>query len=183
MPLPPITTPRLQIRELVSADRAAMLAFVHQPDQLAWMSIAFDTNSILDDFLAEATKAANSRSRKDFHLTVSDGGTDAYLGTVSLMTEEGTPFAAELGYFFLRQFWGRGYAREACQAVLDLGFSGLELHRIWGKCHVDNLASARVMASIGMTHEGTLHDHCLQRGQYRSSHLYAMLEADWRANH
>ena len=40
---------------------------------------------------------------------------------------------------------GRGYAREAAQAALRLGFEGLDLHRIYGRCEPRNTASAALM--------------------------------------
>lgn len=179
MALTPIRTPRLTIRELGPQDRDAMLGFVSEPEQLNWMSIGFTSPQSVDDFLETAADPATLAERRDFHCAVMDTASGEYLGCVDLMREAAAPFAAELGYFFLRKHWGRGYAQEASRALVAFGFRELGLHRIWGKCHVDNLASAKVMAGIGMRHEGTLREHMWQRDHYRSSQLYAVLKSDW----
>lgn len=174
----PLRTDRLVVREMEAADRAALLEFVAEPEQLRWMSIGFPDAASVDAFMAEAERRGPDAERQDWHLAavMADGG--EFVGCVDLMREPGHPYAAELGYFLLRRHWGRGYAQEACRALLDFGFDGLGLHRIWGKCHVQNLASAGVMAGIGMRREGTLREHLWQRDHYRSSHLYALLAGD-----
>jgi RimJ/RimL family protein N-acetyltransferase len=97
------------------------------------------------------------------------------------MVESDSPSSAELGYWFLREAWGKGYASESSLAMLELGFRRLGYHRIWGKCHVANAQSARVMEKLGMTYEGTLCEHVWLCDHYRSSRIYGMLEAEFRA--
>ena len=56
--------------------------------------------------------------------------------------------AVEMGYWIARPFWGRGYATESSQALIDiartLGFGQLE-----GSHFVDNPASGRVLEKVG----------------------------------
>ena len=68
-----------------------------------------------------------------------------------------------------------GYATESSAAMLELGFRRLGFHRVWGKCHTQNPASAKVMEKLGMTYEGTLRDH------FRSSRIYGMLHGEYKA--
>jgi RimJ/RimL family protein N-acetyltransferase len=66
------------------------------------------------------------------------------------------PEAAEydLGYRFLEEYWGQGYATEAASAVLEYGRSHLKGKRIVGKVFLENTASIRVLEKIGMQFEG-----------------------------
>jgi RimJ/RimL family protein N-acetyltransferase len=56
--------------------------------------------------------------------------------------------AVEMGYWIARPFWGRGYATEACTALIDiarmLGLPSLEASHF-----IDNPASARVLDKLG----------------------------------
>ncbi len=56
----------------------------------------------------------------------------------------------EIGYRLHPEFWGRGYATEAAQAVRDHAFRDLNLERVISLVHPDNHASARVAAKNGM---------------------------------
>ena len=56
--------------------------------------------------------------------------------------------SVELGYWIAREHWGRGFATEACRALVDiartLGFTTLEASHF-----LDNPASARVLEKLG----------------------------------
>jgi RimJ/RimL family protein N-acetyltransferase len=67
--------------------------------------------------------------------------------------------AYDLGFRFFQDQWGRGYATEAAQAVLDYGARNLPGARIEGKALVENVASIRVLEKIGMRFEGRGRDH------------------------
>jgi RimJ/RimL family protein N-acetyltransferase len=56
--------------------------------------------------------------------------------------------AVELGYWIARPYWGRGFATEACAALIDIG-RALELAAVEGSHFIDNPASARVLEKLG----------------------------------
>jgi RimJ/RimL family protein N-acetyltransferase len=56
--------------------------------------------------------------------------------------------AVEMGYWIARPFWGRGYATEACTALLDIART-LALPSLEGSHFIDNPASARVLEKLG----------------------------------
>lgn len=56
----------------------------------------------------------------------------------------------DLGYRFLPQFWGYGYATEASKAILHYGFERLNLEKIIAIAMKENKASIRVMEKVGM---------------------------------
>jgi RimJ/RimL family protein N-acetyltransferase len=61
--------------------------------------------------------------------------------------------AVELGYWIARPFWSRGFATEACAALIDiartLGLRSLESSHL-----LDNPASARVLEKLGFEPTG-----------------------------
>ncbi len=61
----------------------------------------------------------------------------------------------DLGYRFLKSEWGNGYATEAAQKCLEIGFTQLAMKEITGRTAVENHASARVLEKIGMTKRKT----------------------------
>jgi len=77
----------------------------------------------------------------------------AVIGSTGLEPESRN--RAVTGYILARHAWGHGYATEACRAMIDLGRS-LGFARIEAQCHVDHLASARVLEKSGMRLEAIL---------------------------
>ncbi len=56
--------------------------------------------------------------------------------------------SVELGYWIATTFWGRGFATEACSALVDIART-LGLACLEGSHFVDNPASARVLEKLG----------------------------------
>ena len=66
----------------------------------------------------------------------------------------------DLGYRFMKKFWGKGYATEAAYACLEYGFKSLNLQLIVGRALPENAGSIRVLEKCGMQFacQETVHD-------------------------
>jgi len=71
---------------------------------------------------------------------------------------------AELGFLFRRASWGKGYAREAVEAVVDHALGGLEIERLSARIHSGNERARRLLEKVGFSYEGMLHGHVLREG-------------------
>jgi RimJ/RimL family protein N-acetyltransferase len=60
----------------------------------------------------------------------------------------------DLGYRFMKKFWGKGFATEAAYASLGYGFKELSLPKITGRALPANLASIKVLEKCGMRYLG-----------------------------
>ena len=63
---------------------------------------------------------------------------------------------AEIGYWLGEEFWNRGIATEAVNAVTEYGFETLEMVRIHAEVFAWNTASMRVLEKAGFVKEGVL---------------------------
>ena len=176
----PCTYGRLYIREFNESDRPSLLEFAEDPSLLQFMLFNLGNDTEIDGFLTLAQAEANKENRMEWHFALEEKETRTFLGSVALMLEKDSPSSAELGYWFKRDAWGKGYATEASRFLLHVGFQSIGLHRIWGKCHVRNPASARVMEKLGMKLEGCIREHVWMRDHYRSSKIYSMLENEYQ---
>ncbi len=61
---------------------------------------------------------------------------------------------ADIGYRINRDYWGKGFAPEAGQAVIKVAFELLDLTRIQLRCFADNHGSVRVAQKLKFTQEG-----------------------------
>jgi RimJ/RimL family protein N-acetyltransferase len=59
----------------------------------------------------------------------------------------------EVAYMISKPYWGKGLGTEAAQAILDYGFTKLDLSRLVCLIDEDNIASTRVAEKIGMHFE------------------------------
>lgn len=60
----------------------------------------------------------------------------------------------ELGYRFLPETWGKGYATESGKASLEYGFNDLKAEVIYAYAHCENLASNHILTKLGFEKTG-----------------------------
>jgi RimJ/RimL family protein N-acetyltransferase len=73
--------------------------------------------------------------------------------------------SVEMGYWIARAFWGRGYATEACEALLGIA-QALGLPSLEGSHFIDNPASGRVLEKLGFEPLGIVAPRmCCARGE------------------
>ncbi|MEE0858867.1 MAG: GNAT family N-acetyltransferase [Acutalibacteraceae bacterium] len=58
----------------------------------------------------------------------------------------------EIGYVFNKQYWGQGYAKESCDALIKKSFSE-KVHRIFAECDPCNIGSWKLLESLGFIRE------------------------------
>jgi ribosomal-protein-alanine N-acetyltransferase len=86
----------------------------------------------------------------------------------------------EIGYIVHPDHWGLGYATEVAKLLIEFGFTQLNLHRISATCDPRNIGSVKVLEKTGMIREGTIRDDFLIHNGWRDSHLYGILEHEWK---
>ena len=62
--------------------------------------------------------------------------------------------AVEVGWRLARPFWGQGFALEAARSALQFGFQEICLTQVVAHASVHNARSRRLMAKLGMSHDG-----------------------------
>ncbi|MFB6877881.1 GNAT family N-acetyltransferase [Streptomyces sp. NPDC056323] len=75
--------------------------------------------------------------------------------------------------------WGRGVVTVIGRELLGRGFGLIGLHRIHATCDPRNVASARVLGKLGMTHEGRHRHTALIRDGWRDSEVFSILDQEW----
>ncbi|MBQ8556893.1 MAG: GNAT family N-acetyltransferase [Clostridia bacterium] len=80
-----------------------------------------------------------------------------------ILCKEYEPEVYEIGWIFHRDFWRRGFAHEACSAVLHKLFTAYRAHKVFAEA-IDAVKSVGLMRKLGMQPEG------IQRSQTKDNH-------------
>lgn len=160
MSLPQLTTPRLRLRQLVEADRDAVVKVFSDPEMSRFFAADFSdpaaANAMVDRRLAYRGPAGQG------HWVIERDG--EVIGVAHLRPSSELPGGvAELGYYVASAHAGQGLASEAARAVLDHGLDALGLPAVWALVHENNAASRKVAGRLGFldvgggVHYGDLH--------------------------
>ncbi|GAA4616299.1 GNAT family protein [Actinoallomurus liliacearum] len=130
-------------------------------------------------FVAAAGEAWSQVPQKRFAYVARIGGDAVGMGELRVRSFEQR--RGEIGYVVHPRAWGRGVGTAIGRELLSHGFERLGLHRIFATCDPRNVASARVLAKLGMTWEGRHRHTVLIRDGWRDSEVFGILEDEWRA--
>lgn len=70
----------------------------------------------------------------------------------------------DLGYRFIKKYWGKGYATETALASLKHGFETMHLSEIYAMTEVGNIASKNVLEKVGL--------YCMETFDYEGEEHY-----------
>jgi len=144
-----LETPRLRLRELTADDAAFVLRLVNEP---AFVANIGDKNlRTLDDarrFIESGPWRCPGRPGYG-QLAVEWKALGETVGICGLLYREALDLT-DVGFAFLAEYRGRGFATEAAAAVLRHGYEALGLREIVGLTTRENVDSVRVLEKLGL---------------------------------
>ena len=109
-----------------------------------------------------------------YEFAIADKQTNELFGAISLSNNKAHK-NGEIAYWVGEEYWGKGYASEALQGIIDFAFNEKGYHRVWGRFFAGNPASGKVMIKAGMREEGMQHGHVLKEGNFLDLVLYGIV--------
>ncbi|KTD00928.1 GNAT family N-acetyltransferase [Fluoribacter gormanii] len=145
-----LETPRLLLRAWSDDDIAPFFSMNQDPKVMEYIA-NFWTMDMVTSFIARMNAQLAEKSYTLW--AVEEKSTHQFMGFIGLNSPvweaHFTP-CVEIGWRLASSFWGKGYATEGAQAVLNYAFKTLKLKEVVAFTVPDNLRSQRVMEKLGM---------------------------------
>ena len=138
-----LSTPRLLLRRYRASDLDDYYAYISDPEVVKYEPYRPMTRE-------EAEKDLEWRIGSDEMIAVELAKTHRLIGNVYLGRRDFS--SLELGYVFHRAYWGKGFAKEACTALIERCFAE-GTHRIFAECDPENENSWRLLEALGFSRE------------------------------
>lgn len=180
-PFPILSTPRLILRALQPSDLDDLYEYASDPEideYVPWEhynnieEARENLNEFLEDYEKHGLGAWGIEHRTERKL----------IGIINLSRPHPINRRVEMGYTISRAYWGKGYATDAVQAVIQFGFEKMNLVRIEAVVLPENLASTRVLEKSGLQFEGVLHSYQVWRNKPRDLLMYAIINPKREVN-
>lgn len=178
----PLSTDRLELRPFRDDDLDALCEMDGDAETTRYLYWGPRTRAEVQVSLARRRKMTSIEREGDgLRLAIVLKSSGEVVGDVSLYYRSKEHGQGEIGFVLHPAHHGHGYAGEAVRVLLGLGFDGLGLHRIVGRCDPRNAASARLMERLGMRREAHLRENEYVKGEWVGEYVYALLADEWRA--
>lgn len=154
-----IETERLLLRRPKQSDAQAIFQR-YASDREVTRYLSWPTHRSIADTLAFLAMSDDEWQRWPagpyLVLAHENGMSGTILGSTGLFYK--SPALAVTGYVFAREAWGRGYATESLQAMVDVA-SKTGVERLEAICHAEHAPSAHVLEKCGFTREEVRREH------------------------
>ncbi|MCB9079608.1 MAG: GNAT family N-acetyltransferase [Anaerolineaceae bacterium] len=176
----PLETPRLRLRAFQMDDAADFAAY--RSDPLVAQYQGWQAPFSLDqarEFIAEMQTTHPGLPDEWYQIAIELKQEGRLIGDCAfhILPEDGQQ--ADIGFTLARAYQGQGLATEAVTRLIDYLFNTFHLHRLQALCDVDNRASSRLLASVGMRREAHFIEHYWFKGEWRSEYGYGLLRREW----
>ena len=175
----PIRTARLNLREFIATDFAAVHAYSADPRVTRYLFFGPRDEESTADYLEELLASQREQPRTRFELAVEETASGKLIGACDLSLIESN--VVDLGYMLSAEQWGKGYATEIALALVDAAFFELRAQRVISTVDVNNGASIRVLEKIGMRWEAVYRKHRRAKNRWWDCHLFTLPREVWEA--
>ncbi len=180
----PLYTERLILRAFRDSDLDDIARFEARPDVIRYLYWVAEDREGLRERLTRRLAMDRIQAAGDaMMLAVERQDSGAVIGHVMLSWASTEHMQGEIGFVFDPEQQGRGFATEAAQVVLQIGYERLGLHRIVGRADARNTRSIALMTSLGMRREALFVQNEFVKGEWTDEAVFALLAAQWRAAH
>lgn len=173
---PTLRTPRLLLRKIEQKDIQHVFHGLSHPEVIKYYGVSFDsleaTQEQMDWFrILEKTETGIwwGICSSDNHAFYGAGGFNAW---------DKNHKKAEIGFWLLPEFWGKGLMQEAFPVICDYGFTTLDLNRIEGFVDSENINCKNAIEKLNFVLEGTMRECEIKDGRFLNLDIYSKLKRD-----
>lgn len=171
-----IQSNRLLLRPFIESDIESVFKGLSHPDIIKHYGVSFDSLEATKEQMNWFTDLEKEGMGMWFAVCSLDNKTFYGAGGLNDLSKEHKK--AEIGFWLLTDFWGKGIMTEAMPLICNYGFTKLGLHRIEGFVESDNTNCKNAMAKLDFQHEGTMKDCEIKNGKFISLDIYSKIKTE-----
>lgn len=174
---PMIETERMILREVTNEDADDMFKYLSDPDVVKHMGLAvFQTVEDVWDEIGWYRSILENGTGIRWGITLKDSG--KVIGSCGFLNMLAKHYRAEVGFELSKDYWGKGIASEALEAVVKYGYHHFPLERIEALIEPANLPSQKLVEKLGFSREGLLRHYEFTCGKFDDLYMYSILKED-----
>jgi [ribosomal protein S5]-alanine N-acetyltransferase len=166
-------TDRLILRPVEATDVQTLFALRSNPDLMRYIPRPIATKlADAEAIIQIMLKGIEDGTKRNWAVTLKENNTCiGIFGYHQIYPEH---FRAELGYMVLPEFQRKGYTTEAVRAIVNYGFTEMNLHSIEAIIDPRNIASEKVLTNLGFQKEAHFHENMYFEGCFIDSAHYTL---------
>jgi [ribosomal protein S5]-alanine N-acetyltransferase len=175
---PVLETNRLVLRMIEKSDAQSVIKYMSDKDVMEHYGLEpFQT---LEDALGEISwyqSIFNENTGIRWGITLK--GENEVIGSCGFLNLVAQHQRTDIGFELSKDYWGKGIASEALEAVIKYGFEKMNMHRIQALIEPPNIRSQKLVEKHGFHREGLLRKYEYTCGKFDDLYMYSLLKEDF----
>jgi len=172
---PLLETERLMLRQTNVGDANGMFMMRSSVEVMKYIPVPLATDiSEAEEYILSLQERMENKECINWTLTLKETG--EMIGTIGFYRMELQHYRTEIGYMLLPKFYGKGYASEAVQRLVDFGCKDLGFHSIEAVIYPENMGSQRVLEKCGFVREAYFKESEFHGGKFVDTAVYSILK-------
>lgn len=164
-------TERLLLRTIVETDLPHIFEGLSNPQVVKYYGVNFTSLKDTEEQMKWFTNLEIEETGKWW--AICDRNNVSFYGAIGINNYSNVHKKAELGFWLLPGYWGKGFVSEAANAVLNYCFKILNLHRVEAFVELENVKSKSALLKLGFELEGIMKDCEIKNDQFISLAIFA----------
>ncbi|RXM51819.1 GNAT family N-acetyltransferase [Chryseobacterium sp. CH25] len=155
-----LETERLILRKLEETDDERMFLMDSDPEVMKYLGTTVKRREDSQEIIRMIQKQYEENGVGRWAVIEKESGLLIGWCGLKLLKEpiNGHVETLDLGYRFIPEFWGKGYAWEAAKATLDYGFNELSANTIYAYADAGNTGSNYILTKMGFENTAEFED-------------------------
>lgn len=173
---PTLETERLLLRQIKQEDIQNIYNGLSNPDVIKYYGISFDNLKATEEQIIWFKNLEETETGIWWGICSKDNKIFYGAGGFNGLSKEHKK--AEIGFWLLPEFWGKGLMQEAFPLICSYGFNHLKLNRIEGFVYSENQNCKKAIEKMNFKIEGTMRECEFKNGKYLNVDIYSKLQND-----
>ena len=178
MGFPILKTSRHLLRQFTDHDLEHVFKGLSHPDVIRYYGVSYKTLEETKEQMVFFSDLEKNGTGTWWAICSLDNKT--FYGAIGLNNLSIVHKKAEIGFWLLKEFWGKGIVREALPVICNYGFENFGLHRIEAFVETENANCKQILTKLKFEHEGTMKDCENKNGKFISLDIYAKFKSGSR---
>ncbi len=174
-----VSTKRLLIRNLYPTDLLDFYFYRSNPEVTQYQGFDVMTMEQAGDFISLNVESVFGKAGEWVQFGIENAKTQQLIGDCAIKFDANDIRIAEIGITISHLEQQKGYAKEALTAIVKHLFENQSVLRIVEIVDTENIASVKMLESVGFKREGHFVENIFFKGKWGSEYQYAMLKKEW----
>ena len=172
---------KIRLRAIEREDIPRFVLWMNDPEVIKYLLMNAPLSKAMEEKWFEKQLEKPVTESQILAIEAQVGDEWVHIGNTGLHYMEPVTHESEFGIVIgNKDFWNKGYGREAARLILKHGFENLNLNRIYLYVVAENVRGIKAYEAAGFIKEGVLRQALYKNGKYNDIVVMSVLHSEWK---